>query len=84
MASGAYKMRMGRIPWREAKRRFHVLRCRGCPMDDFGQDWYVELNSAPINGPYCSECAVKLAGEHDAAHSETTFFTDTRGTRWKS
>ena len=74
-------MLMARIHWREAVRRFRVLRCRGCHVEDNGQDWFVEQGSMPLNGPYCSDCVIRLKTGTDSTRSKTQFFANTRGTR---
>jgi hypothetical protein len=72
-------MRMAPISWREAIKRFRVLRCRGCNEEDNGSDWFVEKDSSPLNGPYCPSCAVRLKGATDIARSTNQFYADTRG-----
>lgn len=72
-------MRMIRISWREALRRFRVVRCRGCNAEENVMDWFVEKGSKPLNGPYCPECSVKLANAKDEASSVNQFYTDTKG-----
>lgn len=72
-------MRMVRISWRDAVKRFRVIRCRGCAAEDNGREWFVEKGSRPLNGPYCPSCAASIVGAKDAAHSEHQFYTDTRG-----
>lgn len=72
-------MRMIRISWREALRRFRVVRCRGCNAAENVMDWFVEESSRPLNGPYCPECATRLATAKDEARSVNQFYTDTKG-----
>ena len=72
-------MRMVPISWREAIKRFRVLRCRGCNAEDNGSDWFVEKDSRPLNGPYCPECAARIVGATDVARSTNHFYADTRG-----
>lgn len=70
-------MRMIRIAWREALRRFRVLRCLGCRADSENVfDWYVnELR----DGPYCPECAGKLANIGHTGRSLHQFYQTTHG-----
>lgn len=72
-------MRMIPISWREALRRFRVVRCRGCNAEESIVDWFVEKGSVPLNGPYCPNCATRLANVTDTTRSENQFYTDTRG-----
>lgn len=70
---------MIRISWREALRRFRIVRCRGCSAEENIMDWFVEKGSKPLNGPYCSECATRLVAAKDEASSVSQFYTDTKG-----
>lgn len=71
-------MKLIRIPWREAIKRFRLLRCIGCHEDDQGQDWFIiEENK---NGPYCPTCASKIATATDPTRSINQFYSNTKGT----
>lgn len=70
------------IAWRTARARFPgVLICVACPAkctSEGGQveQWYVTDKNV---GPYCPECAAKLANASDSSRSENKFFLTTRG-----
>lgn len=74
-------MRMIRISWREALRRFRVVRCRGCSAEENVMDWFVEKGSKPLNGPYCPQCAARLANVEHENRPVNQYYTDTKGER---
>ena len=69
-------MKMRRIPWREAVKRWKFHRCTGCAAD-------LNLNDLFVNefdiGPFCGGCATKLATAVDSAHSVNVFYSNTTG-----
>lgn len=72
-------MRMIPISWREALRRFRVVRCLGCSADENVMQWFVEEGSKPLNGPYCPECSVKLANVRDENRPVNQYYANTKG-----
>lgn len=72
-----------KIGWREAVRRFRVLRCIGCAAEDDGREWWLDQFN---DGPYCAACVEKKVTAVDEARSVTQFYTDTKGegVRWNN
>lgn len=44
-------------------------------------DWFVEKGSKPLNGPYCPQCAARLANVEHENRPVNQYYTDTKGER---